>query len=73
MVQQTLIVRDYNDGAVRAAKRIHAVGDDFQSINVEAGIGLIEQSQARLQHRHLEDLVPLFLPAGETCVDRAVQ
>ena len=55
----------------RAAQRIHPVRDDLERIDVEAAVGLIEDGVFRLEHGHLQDLVPLLLAAGETFVDRA--
>jgi hypothetical protein len=54
-------------------RRVHAIGDSLQRVDVEAGIGLVEDRQARLQHRHLEDLVALLLAAGKALVHRAMQ
>ena len=51
---------------------VDAVGDDLQRVDVEAGVGLVENRQRRLQHRHLEDLVALLLAARESFVHRAV-
>ena len=47
--------------------------DEAQRVDVEAAVGLVEDRQARLQHRHLEDLVALLLAAGEPDIDRALQ
>ncbi len=52
---------------------IHAGGDEFQSVDIEAGIGLIEDGQARFEHGHLENLVALLLAAGEAGVDGAIE
>jgi hypothetical protein len=51
-------------GARRIAQAVDAVGNDAQRIDVEAGIGLIEDG-ARLEHQHLQDLVALLLAAGK--------
>ena len=55
------------------AQRVDAVGDDPQRVDVEARVGLVEDGELRLEHRHLEDLVALLLAAGEALVDRAAQ
>ena len=47
--------------------------DHAQRVDVEAAVGLVEDRQARLQHRHLKDLVALFLAAGKPDIDRALQ
>src|SRR5581483_9128831 len=42
-------------------------------ISLLAGIRLVQHRKLRLQHSHLENLVALFLTAGETDIDRASQ
>ena len=42
-------------------------------VDVEAGIGLVEDAHARLEHGHLQDLVALLLAAREADVDRALE
>ena len=42
----------------------------LQRVDVEAGIGLVEHRELRLQQRHLQDLVALLLAAGEADIDR---
>ena len=64
-------MRDQEHAEIRPAERVHALRDDLQRVDVEAAIGLVEQRVLRLEHRHLQDLVALFLAAGETFVDRA--
>src|SRR5579871_650355 len=70
VVEQALIVRDHHKGAVRRPQPIDALGDDLERIDVEPGIGLIQHAQARLEQRHLHDLVALLLAAGEAHIDR---
>jgi hypothetical protein len=45
----------------------------LQRIDVEAGIGLVEQRELRLEHGHLQDLVALLLAAREAFVDAAIE
>ena len=68
VIQQTLIVRDYDSGILRSPQLVHAMRYDTQGIDIQTTIRLIQDRQFRLQHRHLEDLVPLFLSTGETFV-----
>ena len=65
-------MRDDHNGVLLAAQSVDAVRYDFQRIDIEPGVGLIENRQFRIEHRHLEDLVPLFLTAGETFVHSAI-
>ena len=55
------------------AQGIDAIGDDPQRIDVEAGIGFVENGEARLQKRHLENVHALLLAAREADIDRALQ
>ncbi len=52
---------------------VDALGDDLEGVDVEAGVGLVEDRQAGLEHRHLEDLEPLLLAAGEAVVQVAAR
>jgi len=45
----------------------------FERVNVQPGVGLVEDSQLRLKQSKLKDLVALLLSARETGVDVAVQ
>ena len=73
IVKDALIVGDDDEGAFAVAQRVHALGDDFQSIDVQPGIRFIENAQLRLKHRHLQNVVALFLATGETHVHRTGQ
>ncbi len=42
-------------------------------VDVEAAVGLVEDRELRFEHRHLEDLVALFLAAGKPDIDGALQ
>ena len=49
-----------------------SLGDDAQRVDVEAGIGLVEDREFGFEDRHLHDLVALLLAAGESLVEVAV-
>ena len=70
VVEQPLVVGHDEHRALGRAQRVHAAGDDAQGVDVEARVGLVEDRERRLEHRHLEDLVALLLAAGEALVDR---
>ena len=59
--------------ALGRAQPVDAVGDDLERVDVEAGIGLVEHAEPRLEQRHLQDLVALLLAAGEADIDAAAQ
>ena len=42
-----------------------------QRVDIQAGVGLVQDGQRRLENRHLQGLVALLLTAGEPLVDRA--
>src|SRR5262249_3923799 len=73
IIEQALIVRDHHDAAVGRAQPVDAVGDDFERIDVEPGVGLVEHAESGLEQRHLQDLVALLLAPGKADVDRAAQ
>ena len=62
-------MRDDDHRALRRAQPVDAVGDDLQRVDVEAGIGLVEHGEPRLQQRHLQNLVALLLAAGKADID----
>ena len=70
VVEQALVVRDHQHRALGLAQRVHAARHDAQRVDVEARVGLVEDREARLEERHLEDLVALLLAAREALVDR---
>ena len=45
-----------------------ARGDDAQGVDVEPRVGLVQDRQLRIEHRHLENLVLLLLAAREAFV-----
>ena len=53
--------------------RLTPLATTRKRVDVEAAVGLVENGEARLQHRHLEDLVALLLAAGKPDIDRALQ
>ena len=74
VVEQALVVGDQHDaeGGPIGAHLLHAAGDDLQGVDVEPGVGLVEDRQLGLEDRHLQDLVALLLAAGEALVEVAV-
>src|SRR5690606_23070467 len=54
VLEQALVVGDDEEGAVGRAQRVDAVGDDLQRVDVEAGIGLVEHAELRLEQLHLK-------------------
>ena len=48
---------------------VDALRDDAQGVDVQAGVGLIEDGELRLQQAELQHLVALLLAAGEALVD----
>mgnify|MGYP003148036851 CR=1 FL=1 len=45
----------------------------MQGVDIQAGVGLVEQRQLRLHQQHLHDFVALFLAAGKAFVDAALK
>ena len=57
---------------LRVAQRVHPVRHQLHRVNVQAAVGFVQNAHAGFQHRHLEDLVALFLAAGKADVDGAL-
>ena len=49
----------------------NARGDDAQGVDVESRIGLVQNGQLRIEHRHLENLVLFLLTARKAFVHGA--
>src|SRR5690606_29463623 len=71
--EKPLIVRDDHDRTIRGAKRVNAVSDDLQRVDVEARIRLVQHAELRLQQLHLQDLGTLLLAAREADIKRPLQ
>ena len=61
VVQQALIVCDDQHTHVLAHQGIDAVCNDAQRVDIQTGIGLIQDGDLRLERCHLQDLGALFL------------
>src|SRR5438046_3100889 len=68
-VEDSLVVRDHDGAHLWTHERLYPVRDDSDRVDVESRISLVEDGDARLQHRELEDLDPLLLAAGEALVE----
>ena len=60
------------EGGALGPDLLDAPGHDLQGVDVEAGVGLVEDGQLGLEDGHLQDLVALLLAAGEPLVEVAV-
>src|SRR6185312_7022299 len=73
VAQDARVVGDEQHAEIGVRLRaVHALRHDLESIDVEAGVGLVEDREARLQHLELQDLVALLLTTGESLVHAAV-
>jgi len=64
-------VGDEQETPVLRGQLIDAVCDDLQGIDVQAGVGFVEDGESWFQHSHLQNLGALFLAAGETIIEVA--
>ena len=74
LAEQALVVGDEHDAEAGPvlADLLDAAGHRAQGVDVEAGVGLVEDGQLGLEDGHLQDLVALLLAAGEALVEVAV-
>ena len=74
LVEDPAVVGDDDDAELGAGPPdlFDAAGDDPQPVDVEAGVGLVEDRELGLEERHLQDLVALLLAAGEAVVEVAL-
>jgi hypothetical protein len=70
-VEDALVVGDDQRAHVGPGERVDARGDGAQRVDVESGIGLVEDRDLGAQQRQLEDLHALLLAAGESVVEVA--
>src|SRR4051794_6687520 len=69
--QDACVVGDQQHATVTVlAIPVHALGDDLQRVDVQPGVGLVEDRHLGVQELELEDLVALLLTSGEALVDR---
>ena len=52
---------------------VHTAGHDAQGVDIQAGIGFIENRNQRFEQGHLQDLVALLLATTKSLVHRAIQ
>ena len=71
-LQQTVVVGDDNTRGLGRRQFVHAFGHDAHGIDVEPGVGLVENGKLRFEHGHLENLVALLLAAAKPFVHRTV-
>ena len=72
-VEQTLIVGNDDNRLLRCEEFVDTFCHDAHGIDIETGVSLIEDRELRVEHRHLENLVALFLTAREAFVDTAAR
>src|SRR5690606_27899710 len=73
VVEQALVVGDDHNRAIRRTQSVHTLSDDAQGIDVEAGVGLVQHAELRLEQLHLQDFSTLLLTTGEADVERTLQ
>ena len=59
-----------DNGVLRRAQQVYSVGNDAEGIDIQTGVGLVQQGQFGLQDGHLQNLVPFLLTTGESFIDR---
>src|SRR5436190_7597283 len=63
--EDSRVVRDQQGPDTGLPDLVHASAHDPQRVDVETGVGLVQDGDLGLEQRHLQDLVAFLLPAGE--------
>jgi hypothetical protein len=71
VIEEALVMRDHERTEFGAAHGINPLGDDFEGIDIETGIGLIHESKLGFKHGHLENFAAFLFAAGKAVIDRA--
>ena len=66
-------MRNDHDGAVVGSEVIDAAGDNLEGVDIESGIGFVQNGQSGIEDEELKNLVPLLFAAREAFVDRSFQ
>ena len=61
VIEQTLIMGNYDCGIVFGLELVHSFGHYAESIDIKAGVSLVKDGETRLEHSHLENLVAFLL------------
>src|SRR5215208_2937220 len=67
--QDPLVVRDDDRRELRPSQLVDTTRQDLQGIYVQPRVCLVHDGEFGVEHEHLQDLVPLFLTAGEALVE----
>src|SRR5690606_30128911 len=73
VVEQALIVSDYDKAAVGIAHGVNTLSHHLQCIDIQTGVGFIQNAQAGFQQHHLHQFVALFLAAGKAFVHSTLE
>src|SRR5437763_5331976 len=60
MGEDPVVVRHEDRGIVGAAQLLHRLRHGFHRVDIEAGVGLVEDRKLGLEHRQLEDFVAIL-------------
>src|SRR5829696_3441240 len=70
IAQNPGVVRDQQDATITLSREaVDTVGHYSQSVDVQAGVGLVQDRESWVQQFQLNDLVSLLLTARKTLVD----
>ena len=74
IAQDPRVVGDEQDPVARLGPEpVDALGHDLERVDVEPGVGLVQHRYLGREQLHLQDLVPLLLPAGKPLVEVALR
>src|SRR5829696_9232670 len=73
IAQNPGVVGDQQESSIPlGSKAVHTGSNDAQGVDVESGVGFIQDRESRVQQLELDNLMPLLLPAREALVEAPV-
>ena len=59
VVKDPLVMGHQDNGVLGRAQQIYSVSNDAEGIDIQTGVGLVQQGQFGFQDGHLQNLVPI--------------
>jgi tagatose-1,6-bisphosphate aldolase non-catalytic subunit AgaZ/GatZ len=73
VIEQALVVSYHQDATVFGAQGVNAICNHLQGIDIQPGVGFVENGQLRLKQQCLHDFVALLFATGEALIHAALE